>query len=68
MQNQRELFEVKKDGRRRGMAVRGRGRRRHYVGYINGQACAVAPAKGELWRVLLGMAPGNPEPSLRRRA
>ena len=56
----RHLFEVQKDGRLLGMAIRGRGWLRHYIGYINGQVCAVGPEKGELWRMLLDMAPNYP--------
>ncbi|HEY5237398.1 MAG TPA: hypothetical protein VIJ62_03375 [Rhizomicrobium sp.] len=53
MQNQRELFEIKRGGRRITVAVRGARGRRRYIGSIDGQVSAVAHEKGDLFRKLI---------------
>jgi hypothetical protein len=55
MTNQRHLFDIQHRGKRLSVAVRTNYRQRTYIGSIDGQVCATAPAKGTLLRLLVGM-------------
>ena len=54
MQTQRELFKIKRGGKCLSVLQGALGHRR-YIGSIDGQVCAEAPAKGELLRRLIEM-------------
>ena len=60
VKHQRDLFEIKRGGKRLAVAVRGSGGWRRYIGSINGQECAAAPAKGDLLRMLIEMTDRQP--------
>jgi hypothetical protein len=51
----RHLFDIQHRGKRLSVGVRTRFRRRTYIGAIDGQVCATAPAKGTLLRLLMEM-------------
>jgi hypothetical protein len=55
-QFQRHLFNIKHRGKTLGFAIKGRGHRRTYIGYIDGELAALAPAKGQLLRDLMQIA------------
>ncbi|HET7083747.1 MAG TPA: hypothetical protein VFI23_03190 [Rhizomicrobium sp.] len=56
MENQRHLFDIQHRGKRLSVAVRTKYRQRTYIGSIDGQVCATAPAKGTLLRLLVEMS------------
>lgn len=61
VKHQRDLFEIKRGGKRLTVAVRGGcGGWRRYIGSIDGQECAMAPAKGDLLRMLIDMTGSQP--------
>ena len=59
----RHLFDINHGGRRLTVSRTGSQGRRMYIGAINGQECAAAPAKGELLRTLIQMARHFPKSS-----
>jgi hypothetical protein len=64
-----ELFSFRHCQRDITVWRRGKGHFKRYIGAINGEVCAEAPAKGELLRNLIQMARGYPKaPSQRRVA
>ena len=56
MINHRHLFTIQHRGKRLAIAVRTRYRRRTYVGTIDGEIMATAPAKGPLLRLLVELS------------
>jgi len=56
MTDQRQLFDIQHRGKCLSVAVRTKYRQRTYIGSIDGQVCATAPAKGTLLRLLVEMA------------
>ena len=55
MESQRHLFDIQHRGKRLSVAVRTKYRQRTYIGSIDGQVRAKAPAKGTLLRMLVEM-------------
>lgn len=53
MQNYHELFEIRRGDKRLSVAVLKNSRRRTYVGFIDGQKCALSFGKGDLLRLLI---------------
>lgn len=61
MKHSVELFRFRHSQRDITVWRRGRGHYKRYIGAINGDVCADAPAKGELLRKLIEMARHYPK-------
>jgi hypothetical protein len=62
----KQLFQLRHKGRTLSVGLKSRGKRKVYLGAINGETCAVAPGKGEVLRLLIKMAQGYPKSYPRR--
>jgi hypothetical protein len=62
-----ELFEIRHSGRNLQVWRRGKGHFKQYLGAINGDVCAMGPAKGDLLRRLVEMSRHYPMAPPRRR-
>ena len=66
MPGQRELFEIQRGGRTLSISRSSQGNRKLYVGAVNGEVCAFAPAKGDLLRALIRLSQSYPKAKPRR--
>ena len=60
MPGQRELFEIQRGGRTLSISRASQGNRKLYIGAVNGEVCAFAPAKGGLLRALIQLSQAYP--------